>query len=67
MQAGRRLEVRDGVIWCHTPSPRVSATGTTTPRRSDIGDAFSVGDFGRPGRRLLYLRATRDLIIKVVV
>lgn len=65
-RAGRRLEVRDGVIWCHTPEfARFSYWNddAKTAAARD-GDAFSVGDLGRLDDGFLYLEGRReDLII----
>ena len=63
---GRTLEIRDGVIWCHTPefarldywNDPVKTAGAWD------GDAFSVGDLGRLEDGYLYLEGRReDLII----
>lgn len=65
-RAGRRLEVRDGVIWCHTPDFarfRYWNDDAKTAAAWD-GDAFSVGDLGRLDDGFLYLEGRReDLII----
>ena len=65
-RAGRRLEVRDGVIWCHTPEFarfRYWNDDAKTAAAWD-GDAFSVGDLGRLDDGFLYLEGRReDLII----
>lgn len=63
---GRTLEIRDGVIWCHTPEfARFSYWND--PQKTAAawdGDAFSVGDLGRIDGSYLYLEGRReDLII----
>ncbi len=63
---GRTLEIRDGVIWCHTPAfARFSYWND--PVKTDSawdGDAFSVGDLGRLDDGYLFLEGRReDLII----
>jgi long-chain acyl-CoA synthetase len=63
---GRRLEVREGVIWCHAPD-FARFTYWRDPEKSAAawdGDAFSVGDLGRLEDGYLYLEGRReDLII----
>lgn len=63
---GRRLEIRDGVIWCHTPEfARFSywQDPAKTAQTWD-GDAFTVGDLGRLEDDYLFLEGRReDLII----
>lgn len=63
---GRNLEIRDGVIWCHTPEfARFSywQDPAKTAAAWD-GDAFTVGDLGRLDDGFLYLEGRReDLII----
>jgi len=63
---GRTLEIRDGVIWCHTPDFarfRYWNDQEKTAAAWD-GDAFSVGDLGRLDDGYLYLEGRReDLII----
>lgn len=66
-RAGRRLETRDGVIWCHTPDFarfRYWNDPAKTTAAWD-GDAFTVGDLGRLDEGgYLYLEGRReDLII----
>lgn len=65
-RTGRRLEIRDGVIWCHTPEfARFSywRDPVKTAATWD-GDAFTVGDLGRLDEGYLYLEGRReDLII----
>ena len=63
---GRHLEIRDGIIWCHTPEfARFSYWND--PIKTDAAwddDAFSVGDLGRIADGYLYLEGRReDLII----
>ncbi len=64
---GRRLEVVDGVVWCHAPSfARFSYWGDTDKSAAAWrGDAFTVGDLGRlDDDGYLYLEGRReDLII----
>lgn len=63
---GRRLEIRDGVIWCHTPD-FAAFTYWQDPEKTAAawdGDAFTVGDLGRLEEGFLYLEGRReDLII----
>jgi len=63
---GRRLEVRDGVIWCHTP-PFARFEYWNDPAKTASawdGDAFTVGDLGRVEGDYLFLEGRReDLII----
>jgi acyl-CoA synthetase (AMP-forming)/AMP-acid ligase II len=63
---GRRLQIRDGVIWCHAPSfARFSywRDPAKTAAAWD-GEAFSVGDLGRlDDDGYLYLDGRRDDLI----
>ncbi len=63
---GRTLEVRDGVIWCHTPDFARFEYWNDPVKTAAAwdGDAFSVGDLGRLDDGYLYLEGRReDLII----
>jgi long-chain acyl-CoA synthetase len=63
---GRSLEIRDGVIWCHTPEfARFSYWRDPAKTASAWdADAFTVGDLGRLDDGLLYLEGRReDLVI----
>lgn len=63
---GRRLEIRDGVIWCHTPRFARFSYWNDPEKTAAAwrGDAFSVGDLGRLTDGYLYLEGRReDLII----
>ncbi len=63
---GRRLEIREGIIWCHTPEfARFSYWNDPAKTRAAWdADAFSVGDLGRLEDGFLYLEGRReDLII----
>ncbi|MEZ5185100.1 MAG: AMP-binding protein [Candidatus Nanopelagicales bacterium] len=63
---GRRLEIRDGVIWCHTPDFARFSYWKAPEKTASAwdGDAFSVGDLGRLEDGYLYLEGRReDLII----
>ena len=63
---GRTLEIRDEVIWCHTPD-FARFTYWNDPAKTAAawdGDAFSVGDLGRLDDGYLHLEGRReDLII----
>lgn len=63
---GRTLEIRDGVIWCHTPEFARFTYWNDADKTAAAwdGDAFSVGDLGRLDDGYLYLEGRReDLII----
>jgi acyl-CoA synthetase (AMP-forming)/AMP-acid ligase II len=63
---GRRLEIRDGVIWCHAPDFARFDYWQDPDKTTAAwdGDAFTVGDLGRLEDGLLYLEGRReDLII----
>lgn len=63
---GRTLEIRDGVIWCHT-QPFARFTYWNDPEKTSSAwddNAFSVGDLGRLDDGFLFLEGRReDLII----
>jgi long-chain acyl-CoA synthetase len=65
-RTGRRLEIREGVIWCHAPE-FARFTYWNDPVKTAGAwqqDAFSVGDLGRLDDEYLYLEGRReDLII----
>lgn len=63
---GRRLEIRDGIIWCHTPDfARFSYWNDPAKTAAAWdADAFTVGDLGRLDGDYLFLEGRReDLII----
>ena len=63
---GRRLAIRDGIIWCHTPDfARFEYWNDPVKTAAAwAGDAFSVGDLGRLDGEYLFLEGRReDLII----
>jgi long-chain acyl-CoA synthetase len=63
---GRSLEIRDGVIWCHTPAFARFEYWNDPAKTAAAwdGGAFSVGDLGRLEDGYLYLEGRReDLII----
>jgi long-chain acyl-CoA synthetase len=65
-RAGRRLEIREGVIWCHAPDfARFRYWGDDAKTAATWqGDAFTVGDLGRLDDGYLFLEGRReDLII----